>query len=243
VTAALEITVTSPVVSLRNPVYRGVQVGLPCPPPSTVGGFLASAAGGWRRMPVHTRFAFTFAAEGSGVDLETFHPLDARGTASIPAPQDREFLADAVLKIWLTEDLDLWERALRRPVWPLRFGRSQDLASARTSRVDLAPGTGAQGHALVPEELTTAGTKMRLPTAISEDRSRIRWDAYRYAKTGTAVSQPPVAAGYVTSSGQAVVFLPPTHPDLVSGLCVLRARWTGYGRRAAYGPATGTASC
>ena len=79
-TAALEISVTAPVVSFRNPLYSGVQVGLPCPPPSTVGGFLASAAGGWQRMPPGTRFAMTFAARGSGIDLETYHPLDARGS-------------------------------------------------------------------------------------------------------------------------------------------------------------------
>jgi CRISPR-associated protein Cas5t len=215
VTPALEITVTSPVVSLRNPLYAGVQVGLPCPPPSTVGGFLASAAGGWHRMPVRTRFAVTFAAGGSGVDLETYHPLDARGTASIPVPQDREFLAAATLTIWLTEDLDLWEAAMRRPVWPMRFGRSQDLASARTRRVELAPGGGHQGHAVMPADQTVAGSLMRLPTAISEDRSRIRWDAYRYAKNGT--SEEAIAASLVTSDGQVVALLPPTHPSLADG--------------------------
>jgi CRISPR-associated protein Cas5t len=241
VISALEITVTSPVLSLRNPIYRGVQVGLPCPPPSTVGGFLASAVGGWRRTPLRTRFAFTFLAKGSGVDLETYHPLDARGTASIPTPQDREFLADATLKIWLTEDLDLWEKALRRPVWPLRFGRSQDLASARTNRVELHTGGGSQGYALVPEELTTAGTTMRLPTSISEDRSRTRWDAYRYAKAGSDHAL--TASGYATSDGQAVAFLPPTHPGLLGDLCLPRMRWTGYGPKAACGLRTGAASC
>lgn len=214
-TGALEITVTSPVVSLRNPLYAGVQVGLPCPPPSTVGGFLASAAGGWHRMPVHTRFAFTFTAEGSGVDLETYHPLDARGTASTPTPQEREFLAAVTLTIWLTEDLGLWEAAIRRPVWPLRFGRSQDLASARTRPVELAPGSGHQGHALMPEDLTVAGALMRLPTAISEDRSRTRWDAYRYAKNGASTEA--LAADHVTPDGQVVALLPPTHPSVASG--------------------------
>src|SRR5712672_1464145 len=110
VTSALQIIVTAPVVSFRDRLYDGVQAGLPCPPPSTVGGFLASAAGGWQRMPPTTRFAMAFAA---------------RGTASVPVPRERAFLADATLTIWLVSDLDLWEAALRRPVWPVRLGRSQ----------------------------------------------------------------------------------------------------------------------
>ena len=57
-----------------------------------------------------------------------------------PVPKDRAFLAAVTLTIWLKEDLDLWERAFRRPVWPLRLGRSQDLASARTRRVELTAG-------------------------------------------------------------------------------------------------------
>jgi CRISPR-associated protein Cas5t len=214
VTRALEIVVSTPVVSFRDPLYAGVQVGLPCPPPSTVGGFLAAAVGGWHRMPPQTRFAITFTAAGSGTDLETYHPLDGRGRPSDPVPKEREFLAAATLRIWLTGGLDLWERALRRPVWPLRFGRSQDLASARTRHVELADGgTGLQRQALVPAEATVQGTLMRLPTAITEDRSRTRWDAYRYAKTGA--DQAPVPADYVTSGGQALFLLPPPHPSLI----------------------------
>jgi CRISPR-associated protein Cas5t len=211
VTAALEISVTAPVVSFRNPLYSGVQVGLPCPPPSTVGGFLASAAGGWQRMPPDTRFAMTFAARGSGSDLETYHPLDARGTASDPTPKDREFLAGATLTIWLIDDLDLWETALRRPVWPLRLGRSQDLASGRASRTELEAGTGRQGQAIVPADLTRAGMLLRLPTVIAEDRSRTRWDAYRYAASSSRDVL--LTFDYVTEAGQALALLPPAHPS------------------------------
>src|SRR6266487_6014876 len=100
-------------------------------------------------LPIFTR--------GSGSDLETYHPLDARGTASDPVPKDREFLADVTLTIWLIEDLDLWEMALRRPVWPLRLGRSQDLASARTRTIELGAGPGRQGQAVVPAGLSDAG--------------------------------------------------------------------------------------
>ena len=109
----------------------------------------------------------------------------------------------------------MWERALRRPVWPLRFGRSQDLASARTGHVELADGgTGLQRQALVPAEATVQGTLLRLPTAITEDRARTRWDAYRYANTGADRNLVP--ADYVTSGGQALFLLPPSHPSLIS---------------------------
>lgn len=211
---ALEVAVTAPFVSFRNPLYAGVQVCLPCPPPSTVGGFLASTAGGWHRVPPATRFAMTFTARGSGIDLETYHPLDSRGAASDPVPKDREFLAAVTLTIWLVEDLDLWERAVRRPVWPLRLGRSQDLASARTRRVELAAGPGFQRQALLPEILGKAGLMLRLPTAISEDRSRTRWDGYRYAANGDARDR--IDADYVTEDEQAVALLPPVHPDLIT---------------------------
>lgn len=210
-TPGLQIVVTAPVVSFRDRLYDGVQAGLPCPPPSTVGGFLASAAGGWQRMPPGTRFAMAFTAHGSGTDLETYHPLDARGTASVPGPRERAFLADVTLTIWLVSDLGLWEAALRRPVWPVRLGRSQDLASARASRVTLQTGTGSQRQAIVPADITDAGMVLRLPTAISEDRSRTRWGQYRYASTGG--DRKVIRADYVTPDGQAAVFLPPTHPS------------------------------
>ena len=208
-TEALCVRVTAPVVSFRNPLYASVQVGLPCPPPSTVGGLLASTVGGWSAMPVATRFAMTFTARGSGTDLETYHPLDRRGAKSDPTPKDRAFLAFAELTVWLLDDLDLWERAFRRPMWPLRFGRSQDLAAARTRRVELTADRGVQGHAVVPEELSERGERLRLPTAISQDRARTRWGGYRYAATG---SQNSIDALYATADGQAIVVLPSTHP-------------------------------
>ncbi|MES0837532.1 CRISPR-associated helicase Cas3' [Nocardiopsis tropica] len=208
-TAALEITVTAPVASFRNPLYSGVQVTLPCPPPSTVAGLLAAAVGGWDRMPADTRIAMAFTARGKGVDLETFHPLDAEGKRREATPKDHEFLADTTLTVWVLNHLDLWERALRRPVWPLRLGRSQDLASARTRRITLHEGAGSQGHALLPVEASTSGMQVRMPHAISPDRSRVQWGTYRYAPKGSAAK---VDSSLRTDGGQAVVPLPPVHP-------------------------------
>jgi CRISPR-associated protein Cas5t len=206
---ALEIEVTAPVASFRNPLYAGVQAGLPCAPPATIGGMLAAAIGGWQRVPERLRFAASFTAAGSGVDLETYHPLDARGRSAEQTPKNRDFLAGITLILWITEDHGMWERALRRPVWPLRLGRSQDLASARTRRAQLDTGPGRQGHAITPAELTQAGTLLRLPTSVSTDRARTRWDAYRYAATSADAQ---ITGDWVTSDGQAVVLLPPVHP-------------------------------
>ena len=209
---ALEFIVTAPVVSFRNPFYAGLQVGLPCPPPSTVGGLLAAAAGGWDRVPFRTRFAMTFQAAGTGTDLETYHPLASPGTAANVTIKDRDFLANVTLTVWLTEDIDLWSRALRRPVWPLRLGRSQDLVAGAARRVKLAASPGTQGHAIVPGDVPQSiGTVMRLTTAISLDRARFQWDTYRYAATGAPRTR--IHTGLATEQGQAVALLPPVHPS------------------------------
>lgn len=210
----LEVHVEAPIVSLRNPLYSGVQVGLPCPPPATVGGLLAAAAGGWDHVNPDTRFAMSFHAAGSGTDLETYHPLDGAGIARDPRPADREFLAGVQLTVWIAAEVALWERRLRRPVWPLRLGRSQDLASARTRRTRLTVGTGRQEQAVVPAAATMAGHLLRLPTAISLDRTRTRWDSYRYHPRGADIT---IAADGVTDEGTAVVFLPPVHPRHATG--------------------------
>lgn len=213
---ALEVTATAPVVSFRHPLYAGLQVGLPCPPPSTVGGMLAAAAGGWGHVPRQTRFAMAFHAAGTGTDLETYHPLAAPGTPTNTTIKDRDFLAEVTLTLWLTDDLEFWSRALRRPVWPLRLGRSQDLVATRASRVELATAPGNQGHAVVPGHVVGAsGTVMRLTTVISLDRARFQWDSYRYSAAGAPGIR--IDTGLATRQGQAVAMLPPIHPSRLPG--------------------------
>lgn len=212
---ALEVTVTAPIVSFRNPLYDGLQIGLPCPPPSTVGGLLAAAAGGWDHVPAGTRFAMSFHAAGKGVDLETYHPLAGPGIETNTTIKDRDFLARTTLTIWLTDHLDLWKHAFRQPVWPLHLGRSQDLVAARAKPVTLQPAPGVQARAIVPDDLTAAtGTRMRLTTAVAHDRARTRWDGYRYAPDGATNH---LDTGLATQGGQAIALLPPVHPDLVAG--------------------------
>ena len=220
---ALEVTVTAPIASFRNPLYSSVALCLPCPPPATVGGLLAAVAGGWEEVRPDLRFAMAFTAQATGTDLETFHPLEQGGRWGQAVPRERAFLAGAVLTVWLTEEIDLWRRRFRRPVWPLRLGRSQDLATARTRTVTLRKGEGVAGSALLPADATDRGTLLQLPTAISRDRSRTRWDPYRHQRSvgGGRVSLDStlgaLVSGWVTPEGRAVRLLPPTHPAVVEG--------------------------
>lgn len=209
-TVALEVTVTAPVTSFRNPLYAGVQVGLPCPPPATVGGMLASAAGGWAAVDSDLRFAMAFHAQGAGEDLETYHPLDARGKSTDAKPRLRAFLADARLTVWLLDDVDRWRARLRRPVWPLRLGRSQDLVGLRLHQATLRQAPGIQGAAVLPAETSDRGTLLRLPSAVALDRSRTRWDTFRFDPSGSADNL--ATDGWSTADGRAVVVLPHTHP-------------------------------
>ncbi|GAA1244977.1 hypothetical protein GCM10009665_39790 [Kitasatospora nipponensis] len=214
-TPALQVTVTAPVVSFRNPLYAGVQVTLPCPPPSTAAGLLAAAAGGWPEVDPGLRLAMAFHAGGAGVDLETYHPLDAGGKTSTPAPRNREFLADATLTLWLLDDVDLWYRRLRRPVWPLRLGRSQDLVGLHLEHTTLSGEAGEQRTAVVPDHRGAGGTLLRLPTAVAPGRGRTRWDAYRFDVTGR--TRVPVPGSLSTAAGLAVAPLRPVHPDAAFG--------------------------
>ncbi|GGI95167.1 hypothetical protein GCM10011581_35340 [Saccharopolyspora subtropica] len=206
---ALEVTVTAPVASFRNPLYPWEQVGLPCPPPATVGGMLAAAVGGWHRVDPAFGFAMAFRAEASGIDVETYRPLARGGRRTEATPMDRPYLWGVELTVWLLEDCEKWFRALRRPVWPLKLGRSQDLAVARPRFVDLAETPGTQGHALVPEQISAAGTLLRLPSAISLDRARTRWGSFCYDATGSTDA---LASGLSTEDGRAVVLLEEVHP-------------------------------
>lgn len=212
---ALEVTLTAPVVSFRNPLYSGVSLCLPCPPPATVGGMLAAAAGGWGNVDPGTRFAMCFRSGGSGEDLETYHPLEATGKKADPTPRNRQFLADVVLRLWLWEDVDRWWQRLRRPAWPLRLGRSQDLVGITLREVRLLAGRrGRQGDAVIPATVSPHGVRLRLPTAVSLDRARTRWDDYRYDAANRADE---ITSIWSDESGQAVVPLPPTHPRGAAG--------------------------
>ncbi|MFE2726293.1 CRISPR-associated protein Cas5 [Kitasatospora sp. NPDC059327] len=207
---ALRVRLTAPVVSFRNHLYAGVQVTHPCPPPSTVAGMLAAAAGGWDEVDIGLRFAMAFHAAGSGIDLETYHPLEATGKATTPVPRTREFLADATVHVWLLDDTEMWRSRLRRPVWPLRLGRSQDLVGIRLDHTVLTPVEGEQRGAVVATFPKAQGTLLRLPTSVAPGRERTVWGDYRH--DATARSSTLVPGSWSDADGQAVLLLPPVHP-------------------------------
>ncbi|MEU9158633.1 hypothetical protein AB0D59_50955, partial [Streptomyces sp. NPDC048417] len=99
---------------------------------------------------------------------------------------------------------------LRRPAWPLRLGRSQDLAGLRMDTTELTCEEGVQRGAVVEEAPGLGGTALRLPTAIRLDRTRTIWGTYRHDPSGTTTNTVP--GSYRTPTGQAVSLLPPTHP-------------------------------
>ncbi|MCL9758039.1 CRISPR-associated helicase Cas3' [Frankia sp. AiPa1] len=216
---ALEVLVTAPIVSFRDPLSSALAVTLPCPSPATVGGLLAAVAGGWDEVDPLLRFGMAFTAGAVGVDLETHWPLEIRGSFGQPVPREHQFLALAELTIWIMDDVAAWERRFRRPVWPLRLGRSQDLATARARRIYVHRGRGVMGGALLPDEASRGGTRLQMTTSISRDRSSTRWDTYRHRLSAAAGGRlarqdltEALVTAWVTREGRAFHLLPPTHP-------------------------------
>lgn len=207
---ALEVTVTAAVASFRDPLYSAIQKSLPCPPPATIGGMLAAAAGGWDHVDPDTRFAAAFTAAGDGVDVETWHPIGSNGKRFDAQPRDRDFLVDVKLSIWFTMDVEIWLHRLRRPVYGLTLGRSQDLAGVSTRIVHLIESTDVPiGQTIFP---TDEVGNLRLPTAVSHDRGRTRWGSYWYFPDG---GDRPIGPAKTTEDGRAVVLLPYTHPQRI----------------------------
>ena len=173
----------APVASFRDPMFPGVTRCLPVPPPSTLRGMLAAATGN-PAEPVTLGFAAC--AGGGGTDLETYHPVNTDGSNPPVAGRvravkggttvrDRPFLAMLRVTLWIPEpDGGRIAAALRRPVWGLRLGRSQDVVHLRSMvRVRLEPAQHAVvGHALAPPggHADPAALTVRLPETVTLDR-------------------------------------------------------------------------
>ncbi|MGH3942096.1 MAG: CRISPR-associated helicase Cas3' [Pseudonocardiaceae bacterium] len=188
---ALRVELFAPVASFRDPLFPGVTRCLPVPPPSTLRGMLAAATG----RPVETVVLGMAAhAEGQGIDIETYHPIAAdganpavggrvrtiKGGATV---RDRPFLVHVQVTLWIpAPDADRIAEALRRPVWGLRLGRSQDLVHVRAVRwTTLEPARHALvGHALAPADGHTAprAKPLRLTGTVSPDRLRTSYATY-----------------------------------------------------------------
>lgn len=142
------VHLTAPIASFRYPHFLvGRQASYDMPPPSTIYGHIASAVGQWLD-PAPLAFAYTMTYVARGMDLEhqhvvsryppeklsrreaaslkqwrQQHPLSIGGTVQ---PVLRDFLFKVEVTLYLTPS-SLGD-AFRDPVFPVAFGRSQDLA-------------------------------------------------------------------------------------------------------------------
>ncbi len=215
-TPAARITVTATTVSVADPMFPGVSRCLPVVPATTVAGMLAGATGA--SADTDWRFGWAFRADGGGVDVETWQPVPFGGSANPVrgrSPKEgkggaqaiqRPFLAGCTLTVWvLTDDPDRLVAAFRRPVWPLRVGRSQDLACVTEARpVVLVHDDRARiGSAVVPAghlDPWPGATVITLPAWISSDRARARTGRFWWQPEGTDLTGP----GLVDDTAQGV---------------------------------------
>lgn len=188
---AVRIELYAPVASFRDPMFPGTTRCLPVPPLSTVRGMLAAATG---RPTEPVPLGMCAHADGGGIDAETYHPIAADGSNPAIAGRvsagkggmtlrERPFLVGVHLTVWIPlPDGDRIAAALRRPVWGLRLGRSQDLVHIRSiTRVTLYPAdTAVVGHAVAPLGGHDApnATSLRLAETITTDRLRTRYGTF-----------------------------------------------------------------
>jgi CRISPR-associated endonuclease/helicase Cas3 len=188
---AVRVELYAPVASFRDPMFPGVSRGLPVPPPATVRGMLAAATG---RPAEPVPLALAAWSDGEGVDTETYHPVAVDGGnppvgGRVPTGKggmtirDRPFLVGVHLTVWIpAPDGDRIGAAIRRPVWGLRLGRSQDLVHIRrVTRTTLVPTDEAEvGHALAPPGGHTApgAAALRLADTVTADRLRTAYSSY-----------------------------------------------------------------
>ncbi len=158
---------------------------------------LAAATG---RPDEPVRLGMAASAAGEGVDLETYHPIAADGSnpavGGRVAPgkggatvRERPFLIGVRVTLWIPgADGRRIEAALRRPVWGLRLGRSQDLVYLRSRPrwTVLHPAAEAVvGHSLAPPDGHAApqAVSVRLAETISTDRLRTLYGSYLWCPT------------------------------------------------------------
>jgi CRISPR-associated Cas5-like protein len=205
---AVRAEFTAPVASFRDPMFPGVTRCLPVPPPATLRGMLAAATGS-RAEPV--TLGVSAHAEGGGIDLETYHPISMDGANPAVSGRvravkggmtirNRPFLAMLHVTVWIPDpDGSRIAAALRRPVWGLRLGRSQDavyLRSVEAVRLSAAR-EAVVGHALaaVGGHADPAALTLRLSEYVAPDRLTSRSGDYLWCAEGGR-SQP-VAGAYL----------------------------------------------
>ncbi|HZO88723.1 MAG TPA: CRISPR-associated protein Cas5 [Chthonomonadaceae bacterium] len=135
---AVRIDIQAYTASFRVPGMMGYQVTAPVPPPATIYGLLAAAAG--REIPPgETWVAYRFAYDAQAEDLETIIIYEQGGPVWVKsqyAPKtnvvNRQFLFGARLALYLAPGAVA--DAFLRPRFPLLLGRSQDVATVTAHR-------------------------------------------------------------------------------------------------------------
>jgi CRISPR-associated protein Cas5t len=158
-----KVVIEAPAASFRYPHFLiGRQPTFDMPPPSTIYGHIASAAG--ELLPPDSfRFGYTFEFRSRASDLEHQHiitgggnPFEVAGSkfrTSVQAtiqPHHRDFLFRPRLTLYL--DPPQLAAAFRAPVFCVVLGRSQDLAEiVSVEEIDLEEQPGAYlEHTLLP---------------------------------------------------------------------------------------------
>lgn len=219
---AVRVELFAPVGSFRDPMFPGLTRCLPVPPPSSIRGMLAAATGA-ATEPVP--LGYSARAAGSGVDAETYHPIVRDGTNPAAggrvravkggmALKERPFLTHLTVTLWIPEpDGRRIAAALRRPVWGLRLGRSQDLVFVRSiTPALLRPADEAVvGHALAPPGGHDAGTAVtvRLAETVDTDRLTTRYGDYLWC--AEPAGRLPVRHAH--RDGDQAVWLRPARPE------------------------------
>ncbi len=245
--SAVRVELYAPAASFRDPMFPGVSRCLPVPPPSTVRGMLAAATG---REAEPVAIGMCAHADGTGTDAETFHPVAADGSNPAVAGRvragkggttlrDRPFLAGVHLSLWVVDpDAERLAAALRRPVWPLRLGRSQDLVHIRSfTATTLLPADHAViGHALAPAGGHEApqAKALRLAETVSPDRSDTRYGDFLWCPD--PAGRAPVAGAYRDEADDQAVWLHHPHPEgrgepaALTGVWAKSAAYSAHGR-------------
>lgn len=213
---AVRVDLMAPVASFRDPTFPGVTHCLPVPPLATLRGMLAAATGS-PAEPV--TLGMSAQAQGGGIDLETYHPISTDG--SNPAVggrvravkggmtiRSRPFLAMLDVTIWIPQpEGGRIAAALRRPVWALRLGRSQDVVYLKSlTEVPLSPAQEAVvGYALAPVggHADPAALTIRLPDSVTLDRLTTAYGEYLWCAEGAGLQ--PVGGAY--RDGEQAVWL------------------------------------
>lgn len=135
--------------SFRHPQFvTGAQPTLPLPPPSTIYGLIAAAAGRWVN-PDECRVAYVFQSEGTARDLEKIYQFSRSSSAGSTVIY-RDWLTNWRLWLYFTEPV--WAENFRSPVFPLTLGRQQELA-----HVEIDPG----GETMREVELSRSATTLK----------------------------------------------------------------------------------